>query len=315
MYHNYAEFNEKQLFLYFNGLQSEYTKKFPPNLNGFNEFDLLFEEFLFKADCFYSSLDRMNDLTHLIYQQFFDLQQIKFKGITGEEKQLTIPKKKLLRYNTILTNEFLKNLPPFLNLFFILQDRILRIVGLYLGLDNLPNKYPLFVKNANIIKRFGNYIEKASLRYWRDHAQTLRKYRNLDQHDYNLLFNYGINSEAEFQLILPDNPEEKMISRISFKENLNALDYFNQEFDAFHTYVEDIIKSMKISPILHSYGSFNENLDISPDYEDGDCMALFQVGKEAICLYQGKLNPETKGSSISTNKLPIKKSKLRIDIE
>ena len=147
MYHNYGLFNEKHLFLKFNGLSSAYlaNKKKADDLDF--HFSRFCEEFLFKADLMYSNLDKMIQINKLITQQAVELRKT---SLFKREKnpgcpELIFPERYLLQFNTTFVNEFLGNVPPFLNTLFVLQDRILLIVGIFLGIsDEIPNKLSLF---------------------------------------------------------------------------------------------------------------------------------------------------------------------------
>ncbi len=113
-------------------------------------------------------------------------------------------------------------------------------------------------------------------------------------------------------LYLPDNPRVKKYSELTYNNKIDALTIFNDEFDAFHTFVENLMKHLGIPEMEHQYGMGHSNQTVE-NFTEGECMALFQAKKEVICLYCGIKN-EKNAAALSTNKLPLKYNKLIFSI-
>ncbi len=323
MYHNYAHFNSKHLFLRFNNITNFYQEK---SSSKYTRVDIsliqkCYEEFLFKADRMHEYLERMNRIDEVIVQQVVELQERSLieKKSNPSCPKLIFPKSGILEYNSNIVNEYLGYVSPFLNALFVLQDRILRIIGIYLKInEKIPNKLPGFYDFKKkrwkpILKKYGANIENEVKRYFNKHAKRIRKYRNLDQHDINLLEFYGIDHQGDFHLYLPDDPKVKDYSKISFRTKIDSLLLFNEEFRAFHIFVEKMMRHLGISEKLHQYGVGTSNQTVE-NFNEGECMASFQVQNEMLCLYCGEKN-EKNAAKITTNKLPLKNNELLIRIK
>lgn len=145
---------------------------------------------------------------------------------------------------------------PFLNIMFILQDRIMLILGHYLGIkEKLPEKLPTYYygykeKSNLILTKFPETIQQLVIRYWKEYGDRIRSYRNLDQHHYNLSFHtfFRIKPKEEFVVYLPDKYTNKF-DRLSYDKKVITLNFFESEFKAFHDLVENLVISIGISPI------------------------------------------------------------------
>ena len=203
----------------------------------------------------------------------------------------------------------------------MLQDRILRIVGLYLGLDKteIPPELSKFFDQNGIplpsLKNYGDKIEYATRGYWRVHGKIIRKYRNLDQHVFNILYNYGINSAGDFIVYFPDNPSEKGFKKLLFIRKMNGLRLLNDEFHAFHAYVEDLMKILGIPETLHQRGASSPANTIK-DFNEEECMEMFQSDvSHVVCLYLQKKGSDGRSGTPTWNELPLDLHRMQINIE
>ncbi len=324
MYYNYGVFNTERLFLRFNGLAPQYNKNHPnQNSEAVKLFQMYVDEFLFKADCIYSQLDAINKISGLIELQFNEvtLTSENARKINPKCPQLILPKNVLLPFNTTFVNQVIYRIPPVLNLINVLQDRILRIIGLFAGLDKveIPQELSRFFDPTGVplpsLKNYGNKIELASRRYWRDHGKMIRKYRNLDQHAFNILYNYGINSAGDFIVYFPDNPSEKNFKKVFFSRKINGLKLLNDEFQAFHSFVEELMQTLGIPETMHQRGA-STLVNTIEDFNEKECMEMFQSdGSHVVCLYLHKKGIDGKSGTPSMNELPLNLYRMQLNIE
>ena len=154
MFNSGYEFNQKGFFLHFNGLLDNNVK----NLIGksktnnenqdFDHFKYFHDEFVYKAYFSYSILGRMKALKENAFKPQFDALR-PFLHLKEESEIL---------YSSFLTREYLYYLMPFLNTLFILQDRIMIILGKYLGIKaKLPKKLPSYYYDHKKKKKTPHY--------------------------------------------------------------------------------------------------------------------------------------------------------------
>ncbi len=142
------------------------------------------------------------------------------------------------------------------------------------------------------------------------------KYRNLDQHAFNILYNYGINSAGEFIVYFPDNPSEKNFKKVKFTKKINGLKLLNENFQVFHAYVEEMMNILVIPETPHQSGIVNVTRNTTEDFSEGDCMDMFQTdGSHMLCLYLQKKSNDGKSGTPSVNELPLKINRIQINIE
>lgn len=306
----------------FNGLSGTIHKKLA-NYEKQKEFKNYFEEFLFKAHNMHLMLTQMNKISELIEEQATQLKNASIEAQKTDPTcpELIFPQNALLEFNTALSNEFLRNVSPFLNTLFVLQDRILVIIGKYLNIsDNIPLNLPGFfifqtkmVKPRPILTQYGNNIKNEVKQYWTDHAREIRKYRNLDQHEINLLQFYGIDKDGKFHLYLPDDPKTvKGYADITYTKRIDALALFNSAFTTFHDFVEKLIQHLNISPQKFKQGIGPMAQPVAV-FETGECMSLFQDGESVVCVYCGE-KETAESANLRFNQLPLENSQLTITL-
>lgn len=160
MFNSGKEFNQKKLFLHFNGLVDEYMNRIVGKQKSyfidFEKFHYLHNGFVYKAYYAYLILQRMR----LMKEKAFKPQ---FKAI---KPNLELKYETEILYSSFLTREYMYFIMPFLNTMFILQDRIMLILGQYLGIkEKLPKKRPTYYygykKKSNLIlTKFPELIKK-----------------------------------------------------------------------------------------------------------------------------------------------------------
>ncbi len=316
MYYNLDAFNNQKLFLTFNGLHSAFIEKHKGEnfLGELKQQDDLFRhyflEFLYRAHCAYSFLDHMRALSECIATHFNDL-----------KPHLALKNEQEVNFESFIVNEYLNYVMPFLNTLFVLQDRIMLIIAIYLDLKLVPpvqkqgesgQKYrdrqrrfqdaiqgfPTYVTRQDIFGSFPARIQQLAQEYWHQYGQTIRKYRNLDQHQYNLAEQtfYQLKSKERFVLLLPDNPEERNYDKLTYKKKIVAFDLFEQHFNAFHAFVEQLMRFLHIKPVAFTPTSYAPpNCKTADDYQEGDLMNVWVFGGMAILLNLGKDGPNGAG--------------------
>lgn len=293
MFNSGKEFNQKKLFLHFNGLIDDYMNgivgKHKSQFIGFEKFHYFHNEFVYKAYYAYSILQRMR----LMKEKAFKPQ---FKAL---KPSLELKNETEILYSSFLTREYMYFIMPFLNTMFILQDRIMLILGNFLGIDeNLPNKLPIYYygykdKSNLILTKFPEKIQQLIIKYWKEHGDRIRSYRNLDQHHYNLSFHtfYRIKPKEEFVVYLPDKYTNKF-DRLSYDKNIIALDYFESEFKVFHDLVENLVKSIGINPIEFQSSHSLVPLEDLSNYENGELISIWIIGEKVIQTRISKENEQ-----------------------
>ncbi len=306
MFNSGKEFNQKKLFLLFNGLVDGYMTRIvgkqKSQFIGFDKLHYLHNEFVYKAYFAYSILQRMR----LMKEKAFKPQ---FEAI---KSNLELKNETEILYSSFLTREYMYFIMPFLNTLFILQDRIMLILGRYLGIKGeLPEKLPTFYygyknKNNLILTKFPETIQKLVINYWKDHGERIRSYRNLDQQHYNLSFHtfYKIKPKEEFVVYLPDKYTNEF-NRLSYDKKVIALTYFESEFEAFHDLVENLVKSIGVNPKEFQPSHSLVPLENLSNYENGELISIWIIGNEVIQTRISKDNePNSKAKRIEMKKSP-----------
>ncbi len=300
------EFNQKKLFLRFNGLVDEYMNKIvgkdKSQFIGFEKFHYFHNEFVYKAYYAYSILQRMRLMKEKAFKPQFEALKPNLE-LTHETEIL---------YSSFLTREYMYFIMPFLNTMFILQDRIMLILGHYLGIkEELPGKLPTYYygykdKNNPILTKFPETIQKMVINYWKDHGERIRSYRNLDQHHYNLSFHtfFRIKPKEEFVVYLPDKYTNEF-DRLSYDKKVIALDYFESEFEAFHDLVENLVNCIGIYPKEFQPSHSLVPLEDLSTYENGELISIWIIGNEVIQTRISKDNePNSKAKRIEMKTTP-----------
>ena len=306
MFNSGKEFNQKKLFLHFNGLADEYMNrifgKHKSEFIRFEKFHYLHNEFVYKAYYAYSILQRMRLMKEKAFLPQFEALKPNL-GLNNETEIL---------YSSFLTREYMYFIMPFLNTMFILQDRIMLILGRYLGIKGkLPEKLPTYYygykdKNNLILTMFPETIQKLVIKYWKDHGERIRSYRNLDQHHYNLSFHtfFRLKPKEEFVVYLPDKYTNEF-DRLSYDKKVITLDYFESEYEAFHDLVENLVNCIDITPKEFQPSHSLVPLEDLSHYENGELISIWIIGNEVIQTRISKDNePNSKAKRIEMKTSP-----------
>ena len=335
---NYAEiFNEKKLFLKLNGLQQAFRNKLKDFkiigeiLNKQKLFSHYYNEFLHHSYSAYYLIEQMNQLEIAIMKQYNELKlNIEFKNET------------LVEYESFIVNEYLNRIMPFLNTLFILQDRIMLIIAIYLDItfeksnkkeNETERKYKRRIKKFKedlqsfasysrnkygILKEFPNDIQNLVKTYWNKNGQKIRNYRNLEQHQFNLLEEayLQLKPSERFILRLPDNPNERDFEKLTYRKKVIASDFFKAEFHEFHKFVETLMYIMKIRAEKHKSGaSFSPKSNSLEKFNEGDLMKIWVIKKEALLFSVGEKSIDGKFGRIKIRKIDNKFDKIILEIK
>ncbi|HME56661.1 MAG TPA: hypothetical protein VKM55_30955 [Candidatus Lokiarchaeia archaeon] len=321
MYQNLEYFNENHVFLRFNGLVDLYFERISKEKTGLDlenqikEFLSYHEEFLFKASQVSNCVSKMKQILDLIKKQFQEV--IETSRIEHDKNPecpvIQIPKNAMMLFGTTFTNEFLTSISPFLKDLITLQNRFLFILGIFMNIINLPDVFSKFFDEKDrptpSLNRFKDKVKYLSRTYWIKHAKKLRRYRNIDEHRFNLLFNSGIDEDGSFHLYLPDDPDVDNITDCTFNEKIDAFPFFTDELNAFTKYVDDVLEFLKIPEKKFAPGLWMINLKELADFEIGSCISMVQFGGKLICLYR-----QDEEGHVTLNEIPLNIREMTIKI-
>ena len=338
MLDDYANiFNQRKLFLRFNGLQKVFIEKFKgikivgKMLEKGRLFNHYFTEFKYHLYSAYYFLEHLEQLEKAIMNQYKELKP--FIEFQNEIK---------IEYDSFIVHEYLLRIMPFLNTMFLLHDRLLVLITIFLDINiknpaqktnesdkeynyrvkNIRNKMQSFAGYATnyygILKKFPDELAHLINKYWNLSGQELRKYRNLEQHQFNLLEEaYIIRIPKErFILYLPDNPNEENFEKLTYKKKRIAFDYFKSEIQIFHDFVENMMETIGVEPEKHEFGSnFSPKSNLISDYNQGDLMKIWVIKNEAILFSVGEKTPDDSAAKLNIRKIKNKINVLRWEIK
>ena len=219
-------------------------------------------EFLFKASLMVSLLDRIIKIDEIITQQINDI--IETSKIEHKRNPqcpiIEIPESGVI-FEAISVQELLMYIPTILNTINILQDRFFQLIGKALGKNNIPNKIGDI--SNQIALSFGSNILKLLRNYRRDNGKEIRKYRNLDQHEFSLINNYIVDKDTLFHIYLPDDPFVKSFQKITFSQKIDAIPLIEVSIEKFHNFVDNVLKEIGCAEISHKHGSTTSSFVLS----------------------------------------------------
>ena len=329
MLEDYANvFNEKKIYLRFSGLMKAFIDSFKgTKIKGdvakrgtlFNHY---YPEFRHHLYCAYYFLGQLELLENTIIQQYNELKPfIEFQNEARFE------------YDSFIVHEYLLRIMPFLNTLFILQDRLMIVIGLFLNIEfqdpvnkpkesnkeynkrikNFRKKLQSFTaystNNSGILKVFPEPVQELVINYWNQNGQEIRQYRNLNQHQFNLLEEaYIVREPTErFILYLPDNPNERDFEKLTYDKKRVAIDYFKSEILEFHDFVENIMKVLGVAPEKHEFAtSTSPNASEIKKFNEGDLMKIWVIKNEAILFSVGEKTPNGVAATLVMRKIKNK---------
>ena len=338
MLEDYANiFNKRKLFLRFNGLQKGYIEKFKENqIKGkiatkYNLFNHYFNEYKYHLYSAYYFFEQLEQLENAIMSQYKS-----FRSSIEFHNECKI------EYDSFIVHEYMLRIMPFLNTMFILQDRLMILIAIFLDIEfkdpiKKPNESDKDYKNMikkfrnkiqsftsyttnyhGILRQFPKKVSELVIKYWKQNGQGLRKYRNLEQHQFNLLEEvYIIRKPTErFILYLPDNPNERDFEKLTYHNKIVAIDFFKFEIQVFHDFVEKILETIGIKPENHEFGSsFSPKTNFIKQYNEGDLMKIWVIKNEVILFSVGEKTPDGTAAKLSLRKIENKMKVLRWEIK
>ena len=258
-------FNKKRYFLKFNGLRNYFTAEMK-SIEKNNEYEIyihLATEIIFFAKNGYRILEQM--------EMFNDASIVQFR----EMKSSLCLKCKRFVFQSSIVDEYLSLLMPFLNTMYILQDRIMPIIAKASNTSLKPrdkekneiekqykkykkrfkkslNSFNSFATNDKLLSRFTPEIQGIVKEYWKSNGELIRKYRNIEQHIFNLVTHsyFQTHPEEKLIVILPDNPKaEPHNYRYTSRD---AYIFFKFAFREFNFFVEKMAKALKFDEQMHT---------------------------------------------------------------
>ena len=149
------------------------------------------------------------------------------------------------------------------------------------------NSFYSFAKDENnLLSRFSPEIQGIVKEYWESNGELIRKYRNIEQHIFNLVIHsyLQIYPKEKLLIILPDNPKAQPQN---YKyHNRFAYDFFKLALREFNFLVEKMAKALKFEEQKHSLEVTDlerMNLEKASDYST-ICVAIsnnngFEISK------------------------------------
>lgn len=190
MLEDYAKiFNQRKLFLRFNGLQKAFIEKHKgikiigKVATKGHLFNHYFNEYKYHLYSAYYFLEQLEQLEKAIMDQYKELKLfIEFQNKTKIE------------YNSFIVYEYLYRIMPFLNTMFILQDKLMVLIAIFLDIEikdpvqkpnesykeyekkinSFRNKLQSYASYANnyygILKEFPDEVGDLVIKYWRQNG-------------------------------------------------------------------------------------------------------------------------------------------------
>ncbi len=299
-------FNEKKYFLKFNGLRNHFKAEMK-SIEENNEDEKYFHlatEILFFAKNGYRILEQMVMLNDASILQF------------GFIKSSLCLKCNRFVFQSSIVDEYLSLLMPFLNTMYILQDRIMPIIAKVSNTSLKPrdiqeneterkykkykkyfkkhlNSFHSFATDDKLLSRFTPEIQGIVKEYWKINGELIRRYRNIEQHIFDLVTHsyFQIHPEEKLIVILPDNP--KAIPQNYRYSNRDAYNFFKRAFREFNFFVEKMAKVLELDEVMHTLevtGLKRIKLEKIPDYSTV-CVAISNNNGFEFCKGSGFPSP------------------------
>jgi hypothetical protein len=221
-------FNRKGLFQHVGGWMSkcEITE----------QHDL--QVFLFRATSALLNFNRMYVLSQICVEQYRERKQHLENNCT-----------KIVFWSPTFV-ELLNEFSPFLSAMRIMQNMILPLAARAKKLKcSMPSSLAEGMKKLDSYG-LGDDICSVIREYWNGNGKEIKGYRDIDQHFYTIIEHsfLQISPEEKVLVYLPDNPEERSASRVSFASERDALPYFQNSFLEIHRCIENILSVLGFQP-------------------------------------------------------------------
>ncbi len=223
-------FNDNDLFQYFGGWKQE---------KGNN--NSLFSEFLFRASSAYLGILLMDKLSRSCIDQF-----------ERQKNRLEIKSQRIVFWSPTVS-EILNEFSPFLSSIRVMQNIILRLSAKECNPNSqVPKSLNEAMKNGLDRYGFKKEIEDLFVSYWNESGKLVKDYRDIDQHYYSIAKRCYIETGPEKRILffLPDDPSDKSQKGISFKNEIDAINFFKLEFFRFHDFVENLASAFGFKKVI-----------------------------------------------------------------
>ena len=298
-------FNKERYFLRFNGLRYQFLLKTEnKSIDAYKESTHHFSlatEIMFFAKNAYRILEQMKTLNDASILQFREL-----------KRSLSLKCKRFILQSSIV-DEYLSLLMPFLNTMYILQDRIMPTIANANNIslkprnkengetdkqyqkyknkfeNSLTSFYNFATNKKNLLSRFSPEIKGIVKEYWSRNGELIRKYRNIEQHIFNLVTHsyFQLNPEEKLIIVLPDNPKAQPQN---FKySKIYVYEFFKIAFREFNFFVEKLAKVLKFEEQMYTLEGtdlYRINLEKAQDYSTV-CVAISNNNGIEFCKGSG----------------------------
>lgn len=213
-------FNDNDFFQNFGGWKRENGDK-----------SSLFNEFLFRASSAYLSISLMDKLCRSCIDQF-----------ERQENRLEVKGQRIVFWSPTVS-EILNEFSPFLSSIRVMQNIILRLSAKECNRNyQVPKSLNEAIKNGLYKYGFKKEIEDLFISYWNEGGKLVKDYRDIDQHYYSIAKRCYIETAPKKRILffLPDSPNDKSQEGINFQKEVNAIEFFRQEFFRIHDFVENV---------------------------------------------------------------------------
>jgi len=204
------------------------------------------QAFLFRATSAFLNLNRMHFLGQVCVEQY-----------RQHRDRLENNCDKIVFWSPTLV-EVLNEFSPFLSAARIMQNMMLPLATRAKHLKcSMPSSLADGMKKLDTYG-LGDDICNVIRRYWESTGKDIKGYRDIDQHFYTIVEHsfLQIAPHEKILIYLPDNPEEKSPSRVSFASQRDALPYFKKAFFEIHGCFENIgsICGFQAGPLPQAFG-------------------------------------------------------------
>lgn len=138
--------------------------------------------------------------------------------------------------------EILSEISPFLSTMRILQNDFFRLTAKECNPNvSIPKSLNDAIKKGLTTYGFSEELSKKFISYWDETGKQIKNYRDMDQHYYSMIKHSYIQTTPEENLLilLPDNPENKSATDVTFEKEIDAINYLKESFFRFHDFVEE----------------------------------------------------------------------------
>jgi hypothetical protein len=194
---------------------------------------------LHRASAAYLHLERINILHDLCRKQFEHLRD-----------RLTLGTDRISFWSPAFA-ELLFELSPFFGAMVVLQNSLLDVIGDRIGRrGTLPSSLRNFIERSAHYPWFDSKVLALLRFYWDQGGETLRQYRDIDQHFYVFTQHAFLDlaGEPKIRIFLPDNPESKSPRQFTFHKEVDALSCCPTEFQRLHDTIEAVAEVFGFAP-------------------------------------------------------------------